>query len=126
MSVAEEGRPTGRALWTVFAALMLGMFLAALDQTIVSTALPTIVFELHGASHISWVVTTQGPAVTNMTSWDDHLQLASDPAGNSIIADLGLFSHLGGLASPGSYTRSADPVLPNGLTGTVFALTRSA
>jgi hypothetical protein len=44
MSVAtEEQRLTGRALATVFAALMLGMFLAALDQTIVSTALPTIV-----------------------------------------------------------------------------------
>jgi EmrB/QacA subfamily drug resistance transporter len=41
----------------IFVALMLGMFLAALDQTIVSTALPTIVFDLHGASHLSWVVT---------------------------------------------------------------------
>jgi EmrB/QacA subfamily drug resistance transporter len=41
----------------IFVALMLGMFLAALDQTIVSTALPTIVFDLHGASHLAWVVT---------------------------------------------------------------------
>ncbi|HEX4244405.1 MAG TPA: DHA2 family efflux MFS transporter permease subunit, partial [Acidimicrobiales bacterium] len=32
-------------------------FLAALDQTVVSTALPTIVGDLHGASHLSWVVT---------------------------------------------------------------------
>ncbi|MCA1689356.1 MAG: hypothetical protein LC720_02600 [Actinobacteria bacterium] len=36
---ADPGRYTGRALTTVFGALMLGMFLAALDQTIVSTAL---------------------------------------------------------------------------------------
>ena len=36
---------------------MLGMFLAALDQTVVSTALPTIVGDLNGASHLSWVVT---------------------------------------------------------------------
>jgi EmrB/QacA subfamily drug resistance transporter len=56
-SVADE-RLTGRALWTVFAALMLGMFLAALDQTIVSTALPTIVGDLGGLNHLSWVVTS--------------------------------------------------------------------
>ena len=37
--------------------LMLGMLLAALDQMIVSTALPTIVKDLHGLEHISWVVT---------------------------------------------------------------------
>jgi EmrB/QacA subfamily drug resistance transporter len=53
----EEGL-TGRALTTVFAALMLGMFLAALDQTIVSTALPTIVGDLGGLDHLSWVVTS--------------------------------------------------------------------
>jgi len=58
LSVPEEGRLTGRALWTVFAALMLGMFLAALDQTIVSTALPTIVGDLGGLNHLSWVVTS--------------------------------------------------------------------
>jgi EmrB/QacA subfamily drug resistance transporter len=49
---------TGRALTTVFAALMLGMFLAALDQTIVSTAQPTIVGDLGGLNHLSWVVTS--------------------------------------------------------------------
>src|SRR6202050_4369002 len=46
-----------RAILVIIGALMLGMLLAALDQTIVSTALPTIVADLHGASHLSWVVT---------------------------------------------------------------------
>jgi EmrB/QacA subfamily drug resistance transporter len=41
----------------IIGALMLGMFLAALDGTVVSTALPTIVGDLNGASHITWVVT---------------------------------------------------------------------
>jgi EmrB/QacA subfamily drug resistance transporter len=48
---------THRRVLIVISALMLGMFLAALDQTVVSTALPTIVGDLHGASHLSWVVT---------------------------------------------------------------------
>jgi EmrB/QacA subfamily drug resistance transporter len=41
----------------IFGALMLVVLLAALDQTIVSTALPTIVGDLGGLSHLSWVVT---------------------------------------------------------------------
>ena len=41
----------------IFSALMLGMLLAALDQTIVATALPTITGDLHGLNHIGWVVT---------------------------------------------------------------------
>src|ERR1700753_2382298 len=41
----------------IFSALMLVLLLAALDQTIVSTALPTIVGDLGGLSHLSWVVT---------------------------------------------------------------------
>ena len=48
---------THRQILLVFSGLMLGMFLAALDQTIVGTALPTIVNSLHGLNHISWVVT---------------------------------------------------------------------
>ncbi|WP_329222702.1 MFS transporter [Streptomyces sp. NBC_01485] len=42
----------------VFATIVLGMLLAALDQTIVGTALPTIVSDLGGAEHMSWVVTS--------------------------------------------------------------------
>src|SRR6202011_1791853 len=41
----------------VLGALFLALLLAALDQTIVSTALPTIVGELGGLTHLSWVVT---------------------------------------------------------------------
>ncbi len=41
----------------IFGALMLVLLLAALDQTIVATALPTIVGELGGIEHLSWVVT---------------------------------------------------------------------
>ena len=42
----------------VFVTVLLGMLLAALDQTIVSTALPTIVGDLGGAGHLSWVVSS--------------------------------------------------------------------
>ena len=36
---------------------MLGMLLASLDQTVVATAMPTIVGELGGLDHLSWVIT---------------------------------------------------------------------
>ena len=42
----------------IFVAVLLGMLLAALDQTIVATALPTVVADLGGAGHQSWVVTS--------------------------------------------------------------------
>jgi EmrB/QacA subfamily drug resistance transporter len=53
---ATEELPS-RRIWIIFSGLMLGMLLASLDQTIVSTALPTIVRDLGGAQHLSWVVT---------------------------------------------------------------------
>ena len=43
---------------------MLAILLAALDQTIVSTALPTIVGDLGGLNHLSWVVTAYLLATT--------------------------------------------------------------
>src|SRR5881227_4132883 len=52
-----NGEMTHRQILLVFSGLMLGMFLAALDQTIVGTALPTIVGDLGGLNHLSWVVT---------------------------------------------------------------------
>ena len=48
---------THRQILVIFAGLMAGLFLAALDQTIVATALPTIVGELGGLDYYSWVVT---------------------------------------------------------------------
>jgi EmrB/QacA subfamily drug resistance transporter len=51
----------------VFVTIMLGMLLSALDQTIVSTALPTIVGDLGGAGHVSWVVTSYMLAETVST-----------------------------------------------------------
>ena len=54
--------PTGsnaRRVRLIFGALLLVLLLASLDQTIVSTALPTIVGELGGISKLSWVVTAK-------------------------------------------------------------------
>jgi EmrB/QacA subfamily drug resistance transporter len=48
---------THREIIQVMIGLMAGMFLAALDQSIVGTALPTIVSDLGGLEHMSWVVT---------------------------------------------------------------------
>lgn len=51
----------------IFVAVVLGMLLAALDQTIVATALPTIVADLGDAGHQSWVVTSYLLASTIVT-----------------------------------------------------------
>jgi EmrB/QacA subfamily drug resistance transporter len=46
-----------KQILTILSGLVLGMLLAALDQTIVSTAMPSIVGDLHGLNHIAWVTT---------------------------------------------------------------------
>ncbi|MDX6300920.1 MAG: hypothetical protein QOF53_2134 [Nocardioidaceae bacterium] len=56
ISTAPEGMLDRRRMNLVFATVLGGMLLAALDQTIVSTALPTIVGDLGGAGHLSWVI----------------------------------------------------------------------
>src|SRR5690242_10509395 len=55
---AESDAVERRTMRLVFTTVALGMLLAALDQTIVSTALPTIVGDLGGAGHLSWVVSS--------------------------------------------------------------------
>ncbi|MYR46892.1 MDR family MFS transporter [Streptomyces sp. SID5910] len=70
--VTEPVRPEDReqvsgSVLVSIGALLLGMLLAALDQTIVSTALPTIVSDLGGLEHLSWVVTAYMLAATAAT-----------------------------------------------------------
>ena len=48
---------TPRTVWLIFGALMASMFLSSLDQSILGTAMPTIVGELDGVEHQGWVMT---------------------------------------------------------------------
>ncbi|WP_043110125.1 MDR family MFS transporter [Paraoerskovia marina] len=63
----ETAQLPQRQIYLIFGGLMLAMLLAALDQTVVSTALPTIVSDLGGAEHLSWVVTSYMLASTATT-----------------------------------------------------------
>jgi MFS family permease len=55
-AAVDAPSPAARAnIRVIFAGLMLVLLLAALDQTIVATALPTIVSDLGGLSHLSWI-----------------------------------------------------------------------
>ncbi|HEY5251214.1 MAG TPA: MDR family MFS transporter [Acidimicrobiales bacterium] len=72
--VEAEARPAGTPpdlskaqIRLVMVGLLLGLLLASLDQTIVATALPTIAGDLHGLSHLTWVVTAYLLASTAST-----------------------------------------------------------
>ncbi|HET9969194.1 MAG TPA: MFS transporter [Streptosporangiaceae bacterium] len=68
MTSQPDGQPAPqRGLLVIYSALMLAILLAALDQTIVATALPTIVSDLGGLSHLSWVITAYILASTATT-----------------------------------------------------------
>src|SRR3954468_15355696 len=66
-AVAPPASLTHRQILIAFSGLVLAMLLAALDSTIVSTALPTIVSELGGLEHLAWVVTVYLLAQTVVT-----------------------------------------------------------
>ncbi|HST71373.1 MDR family MFS transporter [Kocuria rosea] len=55
---------TRKRIWIIFSALIAGMLLSSLDQTIVSTAMPTIVGELGGVEHQAWITTAYLLATT--------------------------------------------------------------
>ncbi|WP_154605104.1 MDR family MFS transporter [Arthrobacter sp. AQ5-05] len=68
MSTAvKAGEPlllTQKRIWIIFSALIAGMMLSSLDQTIVSTAMPTIVGKLGGVEHQTWITTAYLLATT--------------------------------------------------------------
>jgi EmrB/QacA subfamily drug resistance transporter len=67
ITAIERPRLSHRQILLLMSGLMAGMLLAALDQTIVGTALPTIVGKLGGIEHYSWVVTAYLLASTAST-----------------------------------------------------------
>jgi EmrB/QacA subfamily drug resistance transporter len=91
----ETSTPDLPARRLIFAGLLLVMLLAALDQTIVATALPTIVGDLGGLSHISWVVTAYLLAQTAVTPLYGKL---GDMYGRKVVLQAGLVVFLIGSA----------------------------
>lgn len=90
MSAAVPAEPAAVAaprVRLVFTSLMLVMLLAALDQTIVATALPTIAGDLGGLSHLSWVVTAYLLAQTAVTPLYGKL---GDLYGRKLVLQAGL------------------------------------
>ncbi len=88
-----------RSILVVFTGLMLVLLMAALDQTIVSTALPTIVGDLGGLNHISWVVTAYLLAQTAVTPIYGKL---GDLYGRKVVLQFALVVFLVGSALCGA------------------------
>jgi len=98
----------------VFAGLMLVMLLASLDQTIVSTALPTIVGDLGGLTHLSWVVTAYLLAVTVATPLYGKL---GDQFGRKVVLQVALVIFLVGSALCGTAQSMTELIAFRALQG---------
>src|SRR3982074_3254152 len=96
--IPEQAAPTPldhRKVLVAFSGLLLVMLLAALDSTIVSTALPTIVGELGGLEHLAWVVTAYLLAQTVVTPVYGKL---GDLYGRKVVLQAGIVLFLVGSA----------------------------
>jgi EmrB/QacA subfamily drug resistance transporter len=111
---ASGSRLHGVQLATVLAAIMCTLLLAALDQTIVGTALPTIVGELHGYDRYSWVLTAYLLTSTTMTPIVGKL---SDLFGRKWFIVVGILIFLCGSALSGASQTMNQLILFRGLQG---------
>jgi EmrB/QacA subfamily drug resistance transporter len=98
----------------IFGALFLVLLLAALDQTIVSTALPTIVGELGGLTHLSWVVTAYLLTSTVVTPLYGKF---GDLYGRKIVLQVAIVVFLVGSALCGLAQNMVQLIVFRGLQG---------
>jgi EmrB/QacA subfamily drug resistance transporter len=103
---------------------MTGMLLAALDQTVVATALPTIVGELHGFEHLSWVFTAY---LLTSTVCVPIYGKVSDLLGRRIVFQFAIVTFLVGSIFSGAAQNMVQLILARGLQGIggggLFAMT---
>jgi EmrB/QacA subfamily drug resistance transporter len=114
LEVTPAVKARDQSIRTVFAALILVLLLAALDQTIVSTALPTIVGELGGVTHLSWVVTAYLLASTIVSPLYGKF---GDVHGRKIILQVAVVTFLIGSALCGLAQTMLQLILFRGLQG---------
>ncbi len=103
-----------RQILIVFGTLMVGMLLAALDQMIVSTALPTIVGDLGGLEHLSWVITAY--LLTSTASMPLYGKL-SDFYGRKILFQFAIVVFLAGSLVAGASQSMLQLIASRGLQG---------
>ncbi len=113
-TAAAPARLTHRQILIVFSGLQLGMLLAALDQTIVSTALPTIVGDLGGLNHLSWVVTAY---LLTSTAAVPLYGKISDLYGRKIVFQVAIITFLVGSVASGAAQSMLMLVIARGLQG---------
>jgi EmrB/QacA subfamily drug resistance transporter len=101
-------------LIAILIGVILGMLLAALDQTIVGTALPRIVANLGGLEHYAWVVTAYLLASTVSIPIYGKL---SDIYGRRIIFILGMVIFLAGSALAGTSQNMTQLIIYRGIQG---------
>jgi EmrB/QacA subfamily drug resistance transporter len=111
---SAEQALTHRQILVIMSGLMLGMFLASLDQTIVATALPTIVGDFHRSDLLSWVITSYLLASTASTPlWGK----AGDLYGRKRVFQLAIVVFLVGSVLCGAAQNMLELIAFRGLQG---------
>ncbi|MDU4079642.1 MAG: MDR family MFS transporter [Klebsiella pneumoniae] len=110
----QVANPPVQSIRLLFSALLLVMLLSALDQTIVSTALPTIVGELGGLDKLSWVVTAY---ILSSTIAVPLYGKFGDLFGRKIVLQVAIGLFLVGSALCGLAQNMTQLVLMRGLQG---------